>query len=55
MNGRGGWAQKVLESKTERPHLHITVLLKAILLIYLYFEDYICIQIGQTMTTFKYT
>lgn len=35
MNERGGWDQKVLESKTERPHLHIAVLLMAILLIYL--------------------
>lgn len=29
MNGRGGWAQKVFESKTERPHLHIAALLMA--------------------------
>lgn len=39
MNGRGGWAQKVLESKTERLPLYIAVLLTAILLIYLHFED----------------
>lgn len=39
MNGRGGWAQMELESKTERPHLHIAALLMAILLIYLHFED----------------
>lgn len=38
-SGRGGWAQKVLESKTERLQLHIAVLLMAVLLIYLHFED----------------
>lgn len=41
-------------SQTKTLQIHIGVLLMAILLIYIHFEDYSCIQIRQAMTTFKY-